>query len=54
LRHLKPIDYDRLAAQVVRASGLDGRIDTDEILGNSADPEVKAQYEAMLRKRMRR
>jgi cell filamentation protein len=47
----KPIDYDRLAAQVVRASGLDGRIDTDEILGNSADPEVKAQYEAMLRKR---
>jgi cell filamentation protein len=50
----EPIDYDRLAAQVVRAPGLDGRIDTDEILGNSADPGVKAQYEAMLRERMRK
>jgi cell filamentation protein len=50
----EPIDYDRLAAQVVGAPGLHGRIDTDEILGNSADPEVKARYEAMLRKRMRK
>ena len=50
----QPVDYERLAAQVVRTRGLDGGIDTDEILGNSADPAVKAQYEAMLQKRQRK
>ena len=49
-----PIDYERLAAQVVRAQGLDGGIETDEIIGNSAAPEVKAQYDAMLQKRLRK
>jgi cell filamentation protein len=49
-----PIDYERLAAQVVRAQGLDGGIETDEIIGNSAAPEEKAQYDAMLQKRLRK
>jgi len=47
------IAYDRLATQVAEAPGLDGSTDTDEILGNNAEPEVKAQYDAMLRKRTR-
>jgi cell filamentation protein len=48
-----PVDYDRLAVQVPGAAGLDGSTDPDEILGNSAEADVKAQYEAMLQKRTR-
>jgi cell filamentation protein len=48
-----PVDHDRLAVQVAGAAGLGGSTDPDEILGNSAEADVKAQYEAMLQKRTR-
>jgi cell filamentation protein len=49
----EPIAYDKLAEQVTNAPGLDGGADVEaaEILGESSDPAVKAQYEAMLKKR---
>ena len=50
----KPIALESLAAQVVKAPGLDGRGPTDdenEVLGSINAPEVKGQYEAMLLKR---
>ena len=47
----KPVAYDELATQVVGAPGLDGGAQANEILGDSAEPRVKAEYEAMLRKR---
>lgn len=51
-----PIAHEELAAQVIRAPGLDGRTragDENEVVGNVDAPEVKAQYEAMLAKRGR-
>ena len=50
----EPIAHDELAAQVIKAPGLDGRTpagDENEVIGNVDAPEVKAQYEAMLLKR---
>lgn len=48
-----PIVYEGLAKQVLSAPGLDGSTTTqmDEVLGKSSEPEVEAEYEAMLRKR---
>jgi cell filamentation protein len=58
--YLKPfigntIAYDRLAALVASAPGLDGRLEAqvNEVLGNSNEPAVNAQYEEMLHKRTR-
>jgi cell filamentation protein len=48
------IAREELAAQVIKAAGLDGRTpagDENEVIGNVDAPEVKAQYEAMLQKR---
>ena len=50
----KPIAHEELAAQVIQAPGIDGRMpegDENEVVGNVDAPEVKAQYEAMLLKR---
>ena len=50
----EPIAHEELAAQVIKAPGLDGRTpasDENEVIGNVDAPEVKAQYEAMLLKR---
>jgi cell filamentation protein len=49
------ISYDKLAAQVASTPGLDGSAEAQasEILGNSNEPAVKAQYEEMLHKRTR-
>ncbi len=49
-----PVAYDHLATEVVKAPGLDGSAqdaELNEVLGNTDDPAVKAQYEAMLIKR---
>jgi cell filamentation protein len=49
-----PIAHEALAAQVIKAPGLDGRAaanDENEVVGNIDAPQVKAQYEAMLLKR---
>jgi cell filamentation protein len=51
-----PIAYDRLASEIVKAPGLDGSAQTtelNEVLGETDEPAVKAQYEAMLIKRKR-
>jgi hypothetical protein len=51
-----PIAYEHLATAVVQAPGLDGSIQDaalTEILGNTDEPIIKAQYEAMLAKRKR-
>jgi cell filamentation protein len=48
------VAYDHLATEVVKAPGLDGSAqdaELNEVLGNTDDPAVKAQYEAMLIKR---
>jgi cell filamentation protein len=45
-----PVAYDKLATQVAGAPGIDGS-EANEVLGDSAEPAVKAQYEEMLRKR---
>jgi cell filamentation protein len=56
-RYLKPfigeaIAYDQLAGQIAGVPGIDGAAaQANEILGDSTDPNVKAQYEAMLSKR---
>jgi hypothetical protein len=49
-----PIAYEHLAAAIVQTPGLDGSMqgaDLDEVLGNTDEPIVKAQYGAMLTKR---
>jgi cell filamentation protein len=49
-----PIAYGQLATEIVKAPGLDGNAEDaelNEILGNTDEPAVKAQYEAMLMKR---
>jgi cell filamentation protein len=49
-----PIAYEHLAAAIVHAPGLDGSVldtELDEVLGNTDEPIVKAQYEVMLAKR---
>jgi cell filamentation protein len=49
-----PIALEGLAAQAIRAPGLDGRApagDENEVLGNISAAEVRKQYEAMLLKR---
>jgi hypothetical protein len=48
------IAYEQLATAVVHAPGLDGSVQDaalNRVLGNSDEPAVKAQYEAMLTKR---
>jgi cell filamentation protein len=59
--YLKPfmrdvIAYEHLATAIVRTPGLDGSVqdaELNEVLGASEEPTVKAQYEAMLAKRMK-
>ena len=49
-----PIAYEALANAIVQAPGLDGSVQDaglNEVLGNSDEPAVKVQYEAMLTKR---
>ncbi len=49
-----PITHEHLATEVMQAPGLDGSVQGAElnvVLGNADEPVVKAQYEAMLRKR---
>jgi cell filamentation protein len=47
------VAYDKLAAQVAGAPGLDGsaEVQANEVLGNSNEPTVQAQYKEMLHKR---
>jgi cell filamentation protein len=49
----EPIAYDRLAAQVANAPGIDGtaEVNATEVLGDSNEPAVRAQYEEMLQRR---
>ena len=49
-----PIAYEQLATAVAQTPGLDGSVQDavpNEVLGNTDDPRVKAEYEAMLTKR---
>lgn len=49
-----PVSYEHLATAVVLAPGLDGSVEDaklNEVLGNTDEPIIKAQYEAMLAKR---
>jgi cell filamentation protein len=49
-----PIAYEQLATAIIQAPGLDGSVQDaalNEVLGNTDEPGVKAQYEAMLTKR---
>jgi cell filamentation protein len=49
-----PIAYEQLATAIVQAPGLDGSVQDavlNEVLGSTDEPDVKAQYEAMLTKR---
>jgi cell filamentation protein len=49
-----PIAYEALANAIVQAPGLDGSVQDaalNQVLGNTDEPAVKAQYEAMLTKR---
>jgi cell filamentation protein len=51
-----PISHEHLATAIVEAPGLDGSAqdaELNEVLGNTDEPIVKAQYEAMLTKRKR-
>jgi cell filamentation protein len=48
------IAYEALANAIVQAPGLDGSVQDaalNQVLGNTDEPAVKAQYEAMLTKR---
>jgi cell filamentation protein len=47
----RPVAYHKLAARVAGAPGLGGSVEADEVLGNSDEPAVRAQYEEMLHKR---
>ena len=51
----KAVAYDQLAAQVVRAPGLDGDADpqANKVLGKISEPEVKARYEQLQLNRKR-
>lgn len=57
--YLKPfvrdaVSYEYLATAIVQAPGLNGSVqdaELNEVLGNTDEPIVKAQYEAMLTKR---
>jgi cell filamentation protein len=54
--YLKPfigeaVAYDQLAVQVTGAPGLDRGAQANDVAGKSAEPSVRAAYEAMLRKR---
>ncbi len=56
--YLKPfvgeaISYENLAVRVAAIPGLDGTAEAqaNEVLGESTEPAVKSQYEAMLQKR---
>jgi cell filamentation protein len=58
--YLKPfigsaVAYDKLAAKVANAPGLDDSAEAqaNEVLGQSNESTVRAQYEAMLQKRSR-
>jgi cell filamentation protein len=49
-----PITYEQLALAIVQAPGLDGSVEDavlNEVVGNTDQPSVKAQYEAMLTRR---
>jgi cell filamentation protein len=49
-----PISYEHLATAIVQAPGLVGSVqdaELNEVLGNTDEPAVKAQYEAMLARR---
>lgn len=49
-----PVSYEHLATVIVQAPGLDGsaqEAELNEVLGNTDEPIVRAQYEAMLTKR---
>jgi len=57
-KYLKPfigsaVAYDKLATQIASAPGLDSNLEVqvNEVLGNSNEPAVRAQYEEMLHKR---
>ena len=52
----KGVAHDRLAARISAAPGIDGSAEAqaNEVLGDVAEPDVKAQYETMLRKREQR
>ena len=47
------VSYENLAARVAAIPGLDGSAEAqaNEVLGGSAEPAVRSQYEAMLQKR---
>jgi cell filamentation protein, protein adenylyltransferase len=48
----KAIAHDRLAGKIAGAPGIDGRAaQANEVLGDSTDPDVERQYQAMLSKR---
>jgi cell filamentation protein len=49
------VAYEKLAVEIAEAPGLDGSAEpqANEVLGNSNEPAVKAQYEEMLHKRAR-
>jgi cell filamentation protein len=51
----KAVAFDQLAAQVVRAPGLDGNVDQadNKVLGKTSDPGVKARYERLQLNRKR-
>jgi cell filamentation protein len=49
-----PIAYEQLATAIVQAPGLDGSVQNaalNLVLGNTDEPAVKAEYDAMLTKR---
>ncbi len=49
-----PIAYEAFATAIMQAPGLDGSVQDaalNQVLGNTDEPAVKAQYEAMLTKR---
>jgi cell filamentation protein len=49
-----PIAYEQLATAIVQTPGLAGSVQDaalNEVLGNADEPDVKAQYEAMVMKR---
>ncbi|MGH6716045.1 MAG: Fic/DOC family protein [Bradyrhizobium sp.] len=47
----KAIAYDQLSAQVLGVAGLDGSAQAIEVVGDSAEASVNAEYQAMRKKR---